>query len=151
MRGALKAENEWQAYRGRQLKGLFLTSRKKKSEYKIWLKKFCLDRSRISHQTASNSNKAYRQEFSDNLYKKGASPFTLAIIHYRELQCSEYPGETILRVLFLPNPKQGSFHNATCYQLWPIHECWLRINNAYNLVHVHVSWGMEKQRINRPH
>lgn len=47
---------------------------------------------------------------------------TLAITHHRELQSSEHPGETSSEVLFPPNPKQGSFQNATCYQLWLIHE-----------------------------
>ena len=38
VRRGFMAEDEWREYRGRQLKGPFLTSRKKKSKYKIWPK-----------------------------------------------------------------------------------------------------------------
>lgn len=66
-----------------------------------------------------------------------------------------YLGETNLEALFPPHQEQSPFHiNKICYQLWPIHECWLRVNYAYDLAYVHVSWGTEKQnkkRVNKPH
>lgn len=76
---------------------------------------------------SSNSNKTQRWEWIDNLYKRRTLLFTLALIHYRECQCSQSPGGKNRR--YFSHLTKAGLLSSKCTRLQAVANSWVLTQN----------------------